>query len=79
MVIFFFRLVSSGKVNDDEDECTFTIRTGTSRGVVVRTFRAECKRDLASWVRSLVTGTHNCVASVREAAWGDRLNLLSCY
>lgn len=64
------RLVSSNKSNTEGEFCTFCIRTGTSKGVVNRVFRAECERDLTSWARGLVTGTHNCVVAVREAAWG---------
>ncbi|KAI9552716.1 hypothetical protein GHT06_020595 [Daphnia sinensis] len=63
------RLVSSNKSNTEGEFCTFCIRTGTSKGVVNRVFRAECERDLTSWARGLVTGTHNCVVAVREAAW----------
>lgn len=64
------RLVSSNKGSCEGDCSTFCIRTGTSKGVVNRVFRVECERDLASWARGLVTGTHNCVVTVREAAWG---------
>ena len=38
-------------------------------------FRAECPRDLASWARGLVQGTHNVVASMREIAWGTSLTV----
>lgn len=67
---FPFRLVASQKEVPDEEYSTFCIRTGTSKGVVNRVFRAECERDLASWARALVNGTHKCVAAVREIAWG---------
>ncbi|EFX69204.1 hypothetical protein DAPPUDRAFT_301017 [Daphnia pulex] len=63
------RLVSSNKSNSEGEYCTFCIRTGTSKGVVNRVFRAECERDLTLWARGLVTGTHNCVVAIREAAW----------
>lgn len=74
-IYFFIRLVSSNKSNTEAEYCTFCIRTGTSKGVVNRVFRAECERDLTSWARGLVTGTHNCVVAVREAAWGIVQNL----
>lgn len=63
------RLVSSSKTSGEGEHCTFCIRTGTSKGVINRMFRAECPRDLASWARGLVQGTHNVVASMREIAW----------
>ena len=69
------RLVSSNKSNGEGEYCTFCIRTGTSKGVVNRVFRAECERDLTSWARGLVTGTHNCVTAVREAAWGIEFSI----
>lgn len=77
--IYPLRLVSSNKSSTDGEYCTFCIRTGTSKGVVNRVFRAECERDLTSWARALVTGTHNCVAGIREAAWGiDDAFCFSC-
>lgn len=63
------RLVSSSKTSGEGEHCTFCIRTGTSKGVISRIFRAECPRDLASWARGLVQGTHNVVAAMREIAW----------
>lgn len=63
-------LVSSSKTSGEGEHCTFCIRTGTSKGVINRIFRAECPRDLASWARGLVQGTHNVVAAMREIAWG---------
>lgn len=71
MRLLLCRLVTSQKEVPDEDYSTFCIRTGTSKGVVNRVFRAECERDLASWARGLVNGTHKCVAAVREVAWGN--------
>lgn len=63
------RLVSSGKNSGEGEHCTFCIRTGTSKGVINRIFRAECARDMAFWARGLVQGTHNVVAAMREIAW----------
>merc|ERR1712071_300227 len=63
------RLVSSVKNSGEGEHCTFCIRTGTSKGVINRIFRAECARDMAFWARGLVQGTHNVVAAMREIAW----------
>ena len=62
--------MSSGKNSGEGEHCTFCIRTGTSKGVINRIFRAECARDMAFWARGLVQGTHNVVAAMREIAWG---------
>ena len=72
-VYLLIRLVSSNKSNAEGEYCTFCIRTGTSKGVVNRVFRAECERDLTLWARGLVTGTHNCVVAIREVAWGIKM------
>ncbi|XP_026465697.1 beta-1-syntrophin isoform X2 [Ctenocephalides felis] len=44
----------------------FTVRCGTPRGVVSYQFRAETQRDVATWARALVQGSHQAVLNQRE-------------
>ncbi|XP_063232854.1 beta-1-syntrophin isoform X2 [Bacillus rossius redtenbacheri] len=57
------RLVSSSR---QTDVITFSVRCGTPEGVVSHRLRAETHRDLASWARALVQGSHGCVQAQRE-------------
>lgn len=66
-------MVSSSKSDTNEEHSTFCVRTGTSKGVINRMFRTECSRDLGSWARFLVQGSHSVVAAVKEVAWGINL------
>ncbi|KAK2722002.1 beta-1-syntrophin-like isoform X2 [Artemia franciscana] len=47
----------------------FTLRTGTSRGVIQRHFRVEAGRELTNWCRAIVQGSHNAVENQREFHW----------
>lgn len=57
------RLVSSSR---QTDVIVFSVRCGTSEGVVTHHLRAETHRDLANWARMLVQGCHNSVQQQRE-------------
>ena len=59
------RLVSSSR---QTDVITFMVRCGTQDGVISHSLRAETHRDLATWARTLVQGSHNAVAAQRELA-----------
>lgn len=60
------RLVSSG--SSRQHDITLVVRCGSQEGVLSHTLRAETHRDLATWARTLVQGSHNAVAAQRELA-----------
>ncbi|KAE8743768.1 hypothetical protein FOCC_FOCC009600 [Frankliniella occidentalis] len=61
------RLVSSSSSRQNE-VITLVVRCGSQDGVQAHTLRAETHRDLATWARTLVQGSHNAVAAQRELA-----------
>lgn len=48
---------------------TFSVRCGTSEGVVSHHLRTETHRDLANWARALVQGAHDAVQTEQEIAF----------
>lgn len=44
----------------------FCVRCGTPRGIITHWFRSETNRDMATWARSLVQGSHNAINYQRE-------------
>ncbi|CAB3379900.1 Hypothetical predicted protein [Cloeon dipterum] len=45
---------------------TFSIRCGTSEGIISHYLRTETHRDLANWARALVQGAHDAVQRQKE-------------
>jgi hypothetical protein len=50
---------------------TFSVRCGTSEGVVSHHLRTETHRDLANWARALVQGAHDTVQAEQEIAFRE--------
>ncbi len=48
------------------DLITFSVRCGTSEGVVTHHLKVETHRDLANWARTIVQGCHTSVMLQRE-------------
>lgn len=44
----------------------FCVRCGTARGIITHCFRSETSRDMATWARALVQGSHNAINYQRE-------------
>lgn len=42
------------------------MRCGTPRGIITHWFRSETHRDMATWARALVQGSHNAINYQRE-------------
>lgn len=72
------RLVHSGQGSNhiQNEEMTFGTRTGTRKGVEAHMFRVETPRELANWSRSLVQGSHDAAALIKEincaVTWRDQ-------
>ncbi|OQR70215.1 beta-1-syntrophin-like [Tropilaelaps mercedesae] len=47
------------------EEFRFSLRIGTQKGIEQRVLRAETAASRAAWLRALVQGAHNCVASIK--------------
>lgn len=75
---WFCRLVHSGQGSNhiQNEEMTFGTRTGTRKGVEAHMFRVETPRELANWSRSLVQGSHDAAALIKEINCGK---LHACY
>lgn len=61
--ISFRSLVNSSR---QSDLITFSVRCGTSEGVVTHHLKVETHRDLANWARTIVQGCHTSVMLQRE-------------
>ncbi|XKL63191.1 hypothetical protein PGB90_005555 [Kerria lacca] len=57
------RLVNSSR---QSDLITFSVRCGTSEGVITHHLKVETHRDLANWARTIVQGCHTSVMLQRE-------------
>lgn len=72
--LFFLvcRLVHSGQGSNhiQNEELAFGTRTGTRKGVEAHMFRVETPRELANWSRSLVQGSHDAAALIKEINCG---------
>lgn len=54
-------------LNSNSNQTTvFCVRCGTPRGVISYWFRSETHRDMATWARALVQGSHNAINLQRE-------------
>lgn len=62
-------LSSTGLGGPPEEFC-FTLRIGTKKGVEQRVLRAETASSRAAWLRALVQGAHDCVASTKLVKFG---------
>jgi len=65
------RLVHSGKQMSSlggNEVLTFGTRSGTRQGVEAHVFRVETQRDLSSWSRALVQGTHQAAVLIKEVS-----------
>uniref|UniRef100_A0A1A9WFI4 PH domain-containing protein n=1 Tax=Glossina brevipalpis TaxID=37001 RepID=A0A1A9WFI4_9MUSC len=62
------RLAGAGNNSslNGQQSTVFCVRCGTTRGVLVYWLRSETHRDMATWARALVQGSHNAVNYQRE-------------
>ncbi|KAM7357538.1 syntrophin-like 1 isoform 2-T4 [Cochliomyia hominivorax] len=62
------RLAGAGNNSslNGQQSTVFSVRCGTTRGVLVYWLRSETHRDMAAWARALVQGSHNAVNYQRE-------------
>ncbi|KAH8270569.1 hypothetical protein KR018_011810 [Drosophila ironensis] len=62
------RLAGAGNNSslNGQQTTVFCVRCGTARGVLVYWLRSETHRDMASWARALVQGSHQAVNYQRE-------------
>lgn len=67
------RLVSSSR---QSDFITFSVRCGTSEGVITHHLKAETHRDLANWARTIVQGCHTSVMLQKELSLSEYTPLL---
>lgn len=58
------------------DLITFSVRCGTSEGVITHHLKVETHRDLANWARTIVQGCHTSVMLQRELSLRMLNNML---